>query len=414
MQSPSPLNILVISSTYPRHEGDYAVPWMREAHARLTQQGHRVTVLAPSYKGLASHTIDGIEVKRFRYAPASIERLTHEEGATYHVRKPWIQLLAIPYIIIGCIVAAWVAFRGKYDVIHVHWPFPHGLMGQAARLASGAPMIAMSHGAEFALARRKKWVRPFLRQSLRAADIRIANSSDTARNVREYTDGMPCLVLPYGTTVRSVPCTNHLNAKPRVLFTGRLIERKGVEYLLRAIPQILQQHDAEFVITGNGDQRPKLEAIADELNIRDAVTFLGFVSNEQLSQEYARCDMWVNPGIIDSWGDAEGLGVGSIEAYCYGKPVIASAVGGIPDTVVDGETGFLVEQKNPEQLANAINTLLADPQRCREMGRAGFEFAQRTFEWNAITNKLVSLYRSTRTADQPASTSSADAYQQAA
>jgi glycosyltransferase involved in cell wall biosynthesis len=397
MQSASNLKILVISSTYPRHEGDYAVPWMREAHARLSREGHDVTVLAPSYMGLKSHTIDGIEVKRFRYAPASIERLTHEEGATYHVRKAWIQLLAIPYIIIGCMAAAWVAFRGKYDVIHVHWAFPHGLMGQAARLACGAPMIAMSHGAEFALARRKKWIRPFLRQSLRAADVRIANSSDTAQKVTECT-GMSCQVLPYGSTVRSVPCTNQLNEKPRVLFTGRLIERKGVEYLLQAIPSILQQHNAEFVITGNGDQKPMLEALVKDLNITHAVQFLGFVSNEQLSQEYARCDMWVNPGIIDSWGDAEGLGVGSIEAYCYGKPVIASAVGGIPDTVVHGETGFLVEQKNSEQLASAICQLISNPDQCRQMGQAGFAFAQKTFEWNAITNRLVTLYQSTRPA----------------
>lgn len=414
MSAQAKLNILVISSTYPRHEADYAVPWMRESHARLASQGHRITVLAPSYKGLRSHSIDGIEVKRFRYAPASIERLTHEEGATYHVRKAWIQLLAIPYIIIGCLVAAWVAFRGKYDVIHVHWAFPHGLMGQAARLTSGAPMIAMSHGAEFALARRKKWVLPFLRQSLRAADLRIANSSDTARNVMECT-GMPCQVLPYGTTVKSVPCTNHMNTKPRVLFTGRLIERKGVEYLLRAIPMILDQRDAEFVITGNGDQKPKLEALAAELDITDSVQFLGFVSNEQLSQEYARCDVWVNPGIVDSWGDAEGLGVGSIEAYCYGKPVIASAVGGIPDTVIDGQTGLLVEEKNASDLANAINRLLANPEECRQMGAAGFQFAQQTFEWNAITNKLVSLFRSAQSG-QPhnAELASATQAQQAA
>lgn len=412
------MRILVISSTYPRHDSDYAVPWMREAHARLRKEGHEITVLAPSFKGLKTHSIDGIEVKRFRYAPASVETLTHEEGATYNVRKRWIQLLAIPYILIGCLVAAWVALRGKYDVIHVHWPFPHGLMGQAARLTSGARMIAMSHGAEFALAGRKKWIRPFLRQSLRAADLRIANSSSTALMVMDCCN-LPCEVLPYGTTVKAAESTNHFNDVPRVLFTGRLIERKGVEYLLRAVPLILKNHQAEFVITGNGDQRQKLEALRDQLNIQNSVQFLGFVSNEQLRQEYARCDIWVNPGIVDSWGDAEGLGVGSIEAYCYGKPVVASAVGGIPDTVLNYETGFLVDEKDPEQLAAAISELISKPELARQMGSAGFAFAERTFEWTSITNRLIAFYHSVLPASQSsltnaASASSSTSFQQAA
>ena len=105
MSHQSSLRILVISSTYPRHEEDYAVPWMREAHRRITARGHEVTVLAPSYKGLKSHEIDGCEVKRFRYAPASMETLTHEQGAPLKVRKVAKQLLAIPYILFGCLAA---------------------------------------------------------------------------------------------------------------------------------------------------------------------------------------------------------------------------------------------------------------------------------------------------------------------
>lgn len=383
--------ILVITSTYPRHESDYAVPWMREIHRQLTNEGHKITVLAPSYMGLRSHTLDGIEVKRFRYAPAPIERLTHEEGATYKIRKAAMQLLAIPYIIMGCIMAGWLAFRGDFDVIHVHWPFPHGLMGQVARRFSGKPLVMMSHGAEFSLARRKKWVIPFLRQSLRSADLRIANSSDTARMVTECC-GKPCHVLPYGTTVKQADVETTPGIRPRVLFTGRLIERKGLEYLLQAVPKVLSRVSADFVITGDGDQREKLESLAEQLGLTEKVNFLGFVSNEELAQEYAKCDVWVNPGIVDSWGDAEGLGIGSIEAYSYFKPVVASRVGGIPDTILDGETGYLVPQKDPTALANAISELLLDPAKGRRFGRAGFRFAKETFSWSRIVREMERLY----------------------
>jgi len=390
-----PQRVLVITSTYPRHEQDYAVPWMREIHRQMTDRGHQVTVLAPSYQGLKSHTLDGLEVKRFRYAPASIERLTHEEGATYKVRKAYMQLLAIPYIILGCIAAAWLTSTRKFDVIHVHWPFPHGLMGQVARLFSGAPLVVMSHGAEFSLARRKKWVTPFLRQSLRAADLLIANSSDTASMVTACSD-RKCNVLPYGTTVRPANAPSPNNPVPRVLFTGRLIERKGLEYLLRAVPMILETHKAAFIITGNGDQREKLEKIHQELNLGDSVKFLGFVTNEQLADEYAKCDIWVNPAIVDSWGDAEGLGVGAIEAYTYFKPVVAGRVGGIPDAVVDGVTGYLVPERDSKALADAIVDLLACPEKREQFGRAGFEFAQQTFSWNRIVNDLEDLYAKAR------------------
>lgn len=392
MKNKKSLNVLVITSTYPRHESDYAVPWMRETHRRLAAEGHNITVLAPSYKGLQSHQIDGIEVTRFRYAPASIETLTHEEGATHKVRKPWMQLLAIPYIIMGCLVAGWMACTRKFDAVHVHWPFPHGFMGQVASFLNGAPLVVMSHGAEFALARRKKWVRPFLRQSLRAADLCIANSSDTGRQVRELS-GRECTVLPYGTTVAPVSGSTAEKAKQRVLFTGRLIERKGLEYLLQAAPQILAQHDVQFVITGNGDQRDRLVALRDQLGLQQQVTFAGFLSKEELQNEYSMCDVWVNPGIYDSWGDAEGLGVGSIEAYNYGKPVIASAVGGIPDTVVHGKTGYLVPEKDSETLADAICDLLGNPEKARQFGQNGYRFASKTFSWENIIPRMESLYQ---------------------
>ena len=383
--------VLVITSTYPRHEQDYAVPWMREIHRQMTERGHEITVLAPSYKGLRSHVLDGIEVCRFRYAPASIERLTHEEGASYKIRKAYMQLLAIPYILLGCLAAAWLASTRRFDVIHVHWPFPHGMMGQVARFFSGAPLVVMSHGAEFSLARRKKWVRPFLRQSLRAADQLISNSSDTARMVTEYS-GRTCHVLPYGTTVRAANVEAPRNAVPRVLFTGRLIERKGLEYLLLAVPRILAVQPAQFIISGDGDQRQKLERLHRELELGDSVKFLGFVSNEQLGREYAQCDIWVNPAIIDSWGDAEGLGVGAIEAYSYYKPVVAGNVGGIPDAVIDGVTGRLVPEKDSRALADAICELLADPAKRERMGRAGFDFVQKAFSWDRIVTDLESLY----------------------
>jgi len=386
-----PLRICVVTSTYPRSEDDYAVPWLRESVARTIARGHEVTILAPSYMGLDDHTIDGVPVKRFRYFPARWERLTHEEGAPARIRNPWFQLLAAPYVAAGCRAAARLGREKSFDIVHAHWPFPHEPIGSAAAKASGAPLVMTAHGAEFAVARRKGWVEPILRRSLQKADLLIANSSHTAAQIRK-TSGCDSLVIPFGTTVSARSAATSENAIPRILFTGRLIARKGVEYLLRAIPHILRHRTAEFVICGGGDLRESLEQEARELCIESAVSFLGFVSNEQLDREYAHCDIWVNPSIVDDLGDTEGLGVGAIEAYAHRKPVVTSRVGGIPDAVLHGITGLLVPQKDELALAAAILNLIDSPERAAAMGQAGFEFACERFDWERITDALEASY----------------------
>ena len=170
------------------------------------------------------------------------------------------------------------------------------------------------------------------------------------------------------------------------------------------MPHLLAQRKVEVIITGSGDQRDKLETLCQELNLSETVRFLGFVSNEQLDAEYARCNVWVNPAIVDDRGDTEGLGVGAIEAYMHGKPVVASAVGGIRDAVLHGRTGLLVPEKNEKALAAAINWLLDNPAMASHFGRNGLAFARRQFGWDRITDELEDTYFDAIAARRPAST----------
>ncbi len=247
------------------------------------------------------------------------------------------------------------------------------------------------HGAEFALARRKPWIAECLRRSLLKADRLIANSSDTASHIHKLS-GRDADVLPFGSSVvakKNQPTDNEI---PRLLFTGRLIQRKGVEYLLRALKLVLADQPVELVITGDGDQRSRLEALAAQLQLGESVRFLGYVDSEQLADEYARCDVWINPSIVDDRGDTEGLGVGAIEAYAHGKPVIASEVGGIPDAVIHNKTGLLVPEKDEYSLAAAIERLLSDPAERRRLAECGQRLVEEKFSWPGITDQLEGIY----------------------
>jgi glycosyltransferase involved in cell wall biosynthesis len=368
-----------------------AVPWLRKTVKRLVDRGHELTVIAPSYSGLRSHEIDGIKVHRFRYAPRRWEKLTHEEGAPNRIRNKANQLLGLPYVISGSISTALLAKRGKFHIINVHWPFPHGMMAWLGKRFCNATVVSTCHGAELAMAKQTKWVSQILRLLLLDADALTCNSTHTAREIIKLC-GRKANIIPYGTTVEVRDSQNNPNNPPVILFTGRLIERKGVDYLIKAMPLLLKKTKAKLLITGEGDCREKWEKMTMLMGLQDCVEFLGFVSNDKLSELYRTCDVYVLPAIHDVRGDTEGLGVVLIEALMHRRPVVASSVGGIVDVIKHEETGLLVPEKDEKALAAAILRLLNDSELKRRLGVAGLEFAKWHFDWDRIINDLEKVF----------------------
>ena len=197
------MKVLVIGSVYPRFQEDAEVPWLRTSVAHLKKAGIEIQVLAPAYKGLKSHDIDGTHVNRFRYAPANWEILTHEEGAPSKMAsKPWLQLLAIPYIINGFFQCIRICCKWRPDVIHAHWPFPHAYIALGAAKLFRIPLVLNFHGAELLLIRKKKWVKPLLKFAIGQAQAIFANSSFTAGKIKALRN-VDVEWSPYGTTLET-------------------------------------------------------------------------------------------------------------------------------------------------------------------------------------------------------------------
>lgn len=388
----SKINVGVVTSTYARHADDCQVPWMRELISQMKELPCNIRVMAPAFKGLKSHQIDGTEVHRFRYATQSLETLTHDEGAPNKINSIFYKLLVLPYLLMGSLAVFWWCVKYKVDVLHIHWPFPHGVYGILPKYLLGVKVIAMSHGAELAIARRSTPVRKVLGWLLRAADVRCTNSSHTANEVKSVSGCDDSMIMPYGATVRNKVEVLEPKNKPLLLFCGRLVQRKGIDVLLRALPAVLSSTDVDVVITGEGDRKAEWESLSDELGLSETVQFPGFVSDEELGRLYANCTLYVHPAIYDDNGDTEGLGVVLIEALAHKKPVIASNVGGIPDVIKNGDTGVLVEEKNEQELADSILRLLNDPELCEELGESGYLHVKKFFDWERIANETYALY----------------------
>ena len=387
------MKILIIGSVYPRFDADSEVPWLRTSVMKLKEAGVQVEILCPSYQGLNSHEIDGTRVHRFRYAKPSLEILTHEGAPSKMANKPWMQLLAIPYIISGFIKCLQLCHQEKFDLIHVHWPFPHGLIALGAAKWFKIPMVLNFHGAELLLIKKHAWVAPVLRFILSQSQAVFANSSFTAQKINSIRKTeVHC--SPYGTTLSSQESTelHPVENKFRILFVGRHIERKGLIYLIQAASK-LDSSCFEVRIAGAGDITPELKKEA-EIIAPKTVVFTGKLSSEELKQEYQKANVFVLPAIVDKKGDTEGLGVVLIEAIEYGLPVVASNVGGIPDVIINEQTGLLVEAKNSDALTNAFLKLKSDQALSQKLVSGARAHIRKYFSWKPIIKNQMEVYKS--------------------
>jgi glycosyltransferase involved in cell wall biosynthesis len=390
------MRILHVVTAFPRGPDDVIVPWLVELLKRLRAAGHEVEVLTSSYLGAPDQVMSGIPVHRFRYFPRRWERLTHEEAAPDRMRRALVyRLMAVCFVVAG-MVAAWrLCRRQRYDVIHVHWPFPLALFGWAAQRARPAALVTTFYGVEL------RWVKTampflkgFLRWAARRSDRVVAISSYTAGEVRQLVP-VPIEVIPYTTSLPApAPRAGQrvAGAPFTVLFVGRLVERKGVSHLVDAASLLVPGVDVRLVIVGDGPERVRIEARVREHRLDGRVAVRGRVSESELQAAYAVADVFVLPAVVDRRGDTEGLGVVLLEAMNHRVPVIASAIGGITDIVEAGVSGLLVPPGDAKALAAALERLARAPELAAALGEAGYRRLHERFSWEAITRRWTQVY----------------------
>jgi glycosyltransferase involved in cell wall biosynthesis len=274
--------------------------------------------------------------------------------------------------------------RVRPKVLHTHLVHAD-VYGQLAGSVARVPLrLSTKHG--FNEFREGRWFGFADRSVGSLAHVHIAISQGLAQYLAE-TEGFDeenFEIVHYGISPNGAAAP-YAGTEPRLLCIGRLIPIKGHLVLLRALAQARTQVPAvRLDVAGRGPLEPALKAYVRELDLEDAVRFLGFISPVQSAIENAAIV------VVPSLG--EGFGMVALEAMERGRPVIASAVGGLPEIVADGETGLVVPPADAEALAEAMVALAEAPMRAAAMGRAGRDRALADFSPKRCVERIEQLY----------------------
>jgi glycosyltransferase involved in cell wall biosynthesis len=247
------------------------------------------------------------------------------------------------------------ALARKADIIHAQ-AFPSVVPGVAGRRASGAPLVATFHTSHFLVRAKKALWRPILGALVRAPDHALAASKEIAEVGASLAPGTRVEALANGVETgffRRVEPSLPDPGVPRIVVPRRLFSKNGVEFLIRAMPHILREGPVQAVLIGDGPERGRLEALAEELGVGDRVTFLGKRPHTEMPALLSSGSLAVIPSLM------EATSVAALEAMACELPVVASRVGGLPE-IVDEEVGRLFEPGNPRALAAAVLDLLGE------------------------------------------------------
>jgi glycogen synthase len=330
------VKIVVLTTSYPRSPEDAAGRFIADGVEQLRAHGVDVDVVSP---------------RDFRHFG-----IAYGSGVVGNLRRrPWLGA-AVPPMLAAFALAARRASRGA-DLVHAHW-LPSG----AVALSTGKPFLVQLWGTDVELARR---VPRLAGAVLRRARLVIAPSLALADEGRRL-GAREVRVIPNGVEVP--PEIGEEAKPPEVLYAGRLSREKGIHELVAAADGF------PLVVAGDGPLRPQVPQA------------LGFVPHRELKDLYARAAVVACPS------HREGFGVACAEAMAHGKPVVASAVGGLKDLVVDGETGLLVPPRDVPALRQALERLVGDEALRRRMGGAGRERIREHFSWDRFASETVRAY----------------------
>jgi glycosyltransferase involved in cell wall biosynthesis len=397
--------VVMVTTSYPRFPGDSVGTFMEPIAKSVAARGHEVHVVAPWHPLIQRpRQEDGVSFHFYKYAPhKSLNVFGYAAALRADVALRGAAYLAAPLALAqGWRIARKIARRHRATVMHGHWVVPGGVT--AALAAPGLPLVISLHGSDVFLAETFGPARAAARMAFGRAGAVTACSDDLGRRaVCIGADPGRLEVVPYGVDVdrfrpdasARAECRKALGIAddvPLVLAVGRLVRKKGFEYLIDALPRLPPQVRPVLAIGGAGDLAGELRERASRLAAMATVRFLGNLNQDQVARYLSAADVIAVPSVRDDAGNVDGLPNVVMEALASGTPLLTTAAGGIGAVVTDGLTALVVPERDPAALAAGIERLLADRAFGAALAAAGRAMAADTFGWARTAGRFEAAY----------------------
>jgi len=392
--------VLVLTSTFPRWENDTEPAFIFELSRRLTVS-FDVTVLSPRTPGSKrKENMAGLRVIRFPYFFSQWEKLAmHGGGILNQLKTNPAYYLMVPFFLLGQLLAIIRLVRNEhFDLIHAHWLIPQGFIAALGMWIAGknVPLLCTSHGGDLFALKGKGLQRLKRRIMDKSAALTVVSKAMKKTVVDMGVAPDKVEVIPMGVDLKGLftPDPGVQRKTDELLFVGRLVEVKGLQILLDAMPKVLAKHPGiRLVVAGAGPLESELRASAAKLNMTDCVDFLGMVPQLKLPSLYQQATLAVFPFIVTKSGVQEGFGLVVVEAMGCCCPVIAGDLPAIHDTVVHEENGLIFPSGNAQALADSILKLLDDPEFRARLAGEGRKSVVQNFDWEIIAGKYSHIYQ---------------------
>ena len=396
----------MVASSYPRYHGDSVGSFVEPIAHGIAARGHDVHIVAPWHPKWAREKVEnGVHFHLFKYAP--LPRLNvfgYAEGMRADVRLRGSAVAAAPLALIsGWFKALRVAQKKRATIMHAHWVIPGGVIAAAA--APSLPLVVSLHGSDVFVAERHL----LARRAARAAFVRAGAVTACSANLRERAvalgaDPARSSVIAYGVdSQRFRPDARERERGrtrlgvgsdvPVLVAVGRLVRKKGFEYLIDATAMLKKEFPTLRVyIAGDGDLDESLRARAKAAGVVEHVHFLGNVLHHEVPTLLAAADIAVAPSVHDEAGNVDGLPNTVMEIMASATPLVATRAGGIGSVATDGQTARLVPERDGVALAAAVRELLIQPAARAALGARARDVACREHSWDRVARDFEAAY----------------------
>lgn len=391
----------MITTTYPRFEGDTAAPFIASIAEGMVSLGHSVDIVLPFHPKLETGTRNGVRLHAYRVPGDSREPLWgFAQSLQADVRLKRKALLIAPLAIHNTYRAALkVVSANKPDLVHAHWALPNGFVGMRLAGKIRRPLLVSLHGSDMFLARTNPIFRRFAARVLKSAAAVTACSPDLKEQA-EQISGRTVHLVEYGveTTVFHPTATppSQNNIQNRTVFAvGRLVHKKGFVYLLDAFAKIHPYYsDSMLTIAGSGPLLQQLQDRAQALGLSKYVKFPGELDRKRLPEFFRQATLTAVPSVTDEYGNRDGLPNVVLEAMSSGSAVVASNIPGIQNVIQDGREGLIVPEADVDALAAALDRLMKEPELRETLGRNARKKTVEQLSWEVKNHELDDLYKS--------------------